>query len=312
MASTHTPDALSGPPRAEVRAWAAFALLVLAWGSSYLFIRFAIRSFTPLGISASRFLVAGLLCLALGRWRREAPPARRDLPKLALVGVLMMTGANALTAFAQATVPSGIAAVVHALSSVWLVVFGALPGLGRVAIRPRVLGAALLGVVGIGVLLWPAGGGAGGGAAPVGGLGAFALVLATWMFTVASLLQKKWRVAGGMFTLLAAEMLSAALVSGMLALLVGGVDGALLYAPLVPSAVLGFAWLTLVSSIVGFGAYGALLTWWPPARVGSFAVMSPLVAVFLGVVVAGEALSPRMLLGAAITLFAVHIVQRSA
>ena len=286
-----------------LRAWIAFAVLVAAWGSSYLFIRYSIESFTPLGISASRFTVAGLVCLGLARWRGEVFPPVRSWWRLALLGVMMMSGANALTAFAQQTVPSGIAAVLHALSSVWLVLLGALPGLGRERLRASIVGSALLGVVGIAVLLWPT------GDAHVDPRGAAALVLATWLFTVASLLQRKWKVPGGLFATLGVEMLAAAAVSGGLALWAGGLEHGFLHGPLTTHAALGFVWLVVVSSIAGFGAYGVVLSAWPPARVGTFAVINPIVAVLLGVLVAGEGLSPRMLLGASITLAAVVWVQ---
>src|SRR6185503_1030178 len=104
--------------------WLAFAGVVVAWGSSYLFIKMAIGTFTPSGLVASRFCVAAMLCAVIGLVRRERFPRRKEVPRLALLGVMMMSGSNALTAFAQATVASGIASVIYSLNAVWLPALG--------------------------------------------------------------------------------------------------------------------------------------------------------------------------------------------
>ncbi len=58
---------------------AAFAALYLIWGSTYLFIRFAIESMPPFLMAGSRFLTAGGYHLANSRYRRRmfAPGRKR-------------------------------------------------------------------------------------------------------------------------------------------------------------------------------------------------------------------------------------------
>ena len=110
------------------RTWVAFFGVIGAWGSSYLFIRQALVTFTPFGLVATRFGVAAVLCAGVALLRKERFPTGAQFVALAVVGVMMMSGSNALTAWAQRTVSSGLAGVLHSLGSVWLAALGSLPG----------------------------------------------------------------------------------------------------------------------------------------------------------------------------------------
>jgi drug/metabolite transporter (DMT)-like permease len=280
---------------APARVWLAFAGVVVAWGSSYLFIRLAIDSFTPFGLVASRFCAASMLCAAIGRVRGERFPRGLEVARLALLGVMMMSGSNALTAYAQATIPSGITSVVHSLSAVWLA------ALGKEKLGGSVWLGVIGGVVGVALLLWP-------GQTHVDPLGASALVLAGWIFTFASMLQRKWQSGkgdAGIFSSLSVQMGAGGALSALIALLGPG----FVHAPLTPSSLGGWLWLTVVSSCGGFAAYAIVLRNWPPARAGSFAVVNPVVSVLLGVVLLAEPFTARMAAGVAVTLAAVAWVQ---
>ena len=281
--------------RPSARVWLAFAGVVVAWGSSYLFIRLAIGSFTPFGLVASRFGAAALICALIGLVRGERFPRGSEVGRLALLGVMMMSGSNALTAYAQATVPSGIASVVHSLSAVWLA------ALGKEKLTGTVWLGVFGGVVGVALLLWP-------GQTHVDPLGASALVLASWIFTVASMLQRKWQRAGisaGIFSSLAVQMGA----GGLLSALIAAVGPGFLHHPLTGSSLGGLLWLIFVASIGGFASYAIVLRSWPPARAGSFAVINPVVSVLLGVILLAEPFTPRMAAGVAVTLAAVAWVQ---
>ena len=71
---------------------------------------------------------------------------------------------------------------------------------------------------------------------------------------------------------------------------------------------IAFAYLTTVGSLVGFTAYIWLLKVEPPSRVATYAYVNPVVAVFLGWALAGEELSLRTAIAAAIIIGAVVII----
>lgn len=275
--------------------WLAFASVIVAWGSSYLFIRLAIASFNPFGLVATRFCAASLLCAAIAVVRREEFPRGVELRRNAVLGVMLMSGSNALTAFAQATVASGITSVVHSLSAVWLA------ALGKERLSRSVWLGVFGGVAGVALLLWP-------GETRVDLLGGAALVTAGWIFTGATLLQRKWSTQparAGMFGSLAVQMMTGGLLSTAITLVGPG----FLHAPMTPSAAGGLLWLIAVSSIGGFAGYAVVLRHWPPARAGSFAVINPVVSVLLGVALLDEAFTVRTAGGVAVTLLSVAWVQ---
>ena len=291
-------------PSSPSRTWFAFFTVIAAWGSSYLFIRLAVTSFTPVGMVMTRFGLASLLCAGIAVARGEAFPRGRIALRFATVGMMMMTGSNALTAFAQHTVSSGITGVVHSLSSVWLAALGSLGAFGADVPRTprRAWWGVALGVTGVALLLWPQPGQAHGEA-----IGIAALLLATFLFAGASVLQRRTQARGsaGLFGQLAVQMAGGAALAGILSLHFG-----VLHSPLTPTSAGSIAVLTVFASVVGFAAFAVVLRDWPPARAGSFGVVNPVVAVLLGVVVLGEPLTARMVLGALVTLGAVAWVQR--
>jgi drug/metabolite transporter (DMT)-like permease len=73
------------------------------------------------------------------------------------------------------------------------------------------------------------------------------------------------------------------------------------------------AYLVVFGSLVAFSAYTWLLQHAPVSVVATYAYVNPVVAVLLGAVVLSEAVTPSMLVGAAIILGAVaFIVSRGA
>jgi drug/metabolite transporter (DMT)-like permease len=73
-------------------------------------------------------------------------------------------------------------------------------------------------------------------------------------------------------------------------------------------SMIGFAYLTTIGSLVGFTAYIWLLGHQPPSRVSTYAYVNPVVAVFLGWAFAGEPLSVRTAIAAAIIIGAVALI----
>src|SRR5262249_12073786 len=73
-------------------------------------------------------------------------------------------------------------------------------------------------------------------------------------------------------------------------------------------SVWAFVYLTVVGSLVGFTAFSWLLKVSTPARISTYAYVNPVIAVFLGWAVGGEAMTSRMLWAAAIIILGVVII----
>lgn len=73
-------------------------------------------------------------------------------------------------------------------------------------------------------------------------------------------------------------------------------------------SLLALAYLIFFGAIIGFTAYGWLLTATTPAKVSTYAYVNPVVAVFLGWAFAGEPLTLQMLIAAAIIISSVALI----
>jgi drug/metabolite transporter (DMT)-like permease len=277
-------------------AWMAYLTVAVVWGSTYFAIALGLESFTPYGMVAARFSVASLLALGLGRLRREAWPSRTEAGHLMVVGALLLGCSNALISWAELHVSSGFAAIFAALVPLWLAVFS----MAKDPLGPKGWTGLALGLAGVCVLVWPA---AGGVRIHLGGLAA--LVAAPIIWSWGTLHGKHFVHGGGLLTNVGIQMATAAVIGLVLAPLTGG----FLRGPLTPKALGAVAYLALFGSVLAFSAYIYLAKAWPPAKMGTYAYLNPLVAVLLGTLLLREAFGLREIVGMAVILLAVGLVQ---
>lgn len=101
----------------------------------------------------------------------------------------------------------------------------------------------------------------------------------------------------------AIEMLAGSLVLAALARLFG--EDATRIAAASPRAWSAIAYLVAFGSLVGFTAFAYCLNELPATTVGTYAYVNPVVAVFLGWLILGEALTPGLLTGGALIVLSV-------
>ena len=107
-----TPAAVA--QRNKTRILLAFAAVYVLWGSTYLAIKYAVASFPPFALGATRFFVAGLALYAFARWRGQPAPNRTEWRNAAITGVLMLAFGNGAVIWSEQMVPSGIVAIIVA------------------------------------------------------------------------------------------------------------------------------------------------------------------------------------------------------
>src|ERR1700733_9173409 len=107
---------------------AAFAVLCVVWGSTYLGIRIALEAYPPFLLGAGRFLMEGGALFLFARWRGEPAPRLREWGAAALTGALFFVVGNGLVNVAEQSVSSGLASVLVATMPLWVTVFGRLFG----------------------------------------------------------------------------------------------------------------------------------------------------------------------------------------
>ena len=164
----------------------AFAAVYVIWGSTYLAIAVGIESFPPLLLAALLHLVAGLVLYPLLRWKTGIRPTATQWRTAIITGLLLLLIGNGGVCLSERTVPSGVAALLVALVSFWMVLLDWLrPGGLRPA--PRVIASLILGFGGLVLLVGPA---HLGGSERIDPAGAGILVIASFAWAWGSIYSK--------------------------------------------------------------------------------------------------------------------------
>jgi drug/metabolite transporter (DMT)-like permease len=285
--------------------WVALAIVYLVWGSTYLAIRLTVETLPPLLSAAARFSLAAVVLAAILLVRRRRAGLRvrpRQLASAALVGVLLLAGGNGLVVVAQSgnpPVPSGIAALLVATVPLIIILlrsaYGDRPALATV-------GGVVVGLVGLAILVLPAGGVP---AAPVGG--ALTVLAAAVSWALGSVLTARLPMPADPFVATVYEM-----VAGAAALVAGGLLRAehvgLDLGAVSMRSWLGLGYLVVAGSLVAFTAYVWLLQNAPISLVSTYAYVNPVVAVLLGALLVDEAVTGRVVVGGAVIVAAVAVV----
>ena len=284
--------------------WIALAIVYVVWGSTYFAIALVVHSMPPLLTAGVRFLVAGLILAAVValRDRSALRVTRRQLAGAAIVGTLLLAGANGFVSLGERAIPSGVAALIIASVPLWVVVLRLVSGehVGR-----DIVAGVGVGIVGVGVLVVPNGIS---GETDLAGL--LMLVCSSLLWATGSFLSPRLQMPRSIWGSTAYQMIAAGLVLIVVGPLIGETR-ALDPSRFSTESLVGFAYLVVFGSLVAFSAYTWLLQNAPVSLVATYAYVNPVIAVFLGTLFLSEAITPTMIGGAALILAAVaFILQR--
>ncbi|MBV6394989.1 MAG: putative inner membrane transporter YedA [Anaerolineales bacterium] len=290
----------------KTKIWTALLAVYIVWGSTYLAIRFAVETIPPFFHAAVRFLISGIILLAWQRAAGQAMPTRKQWISLAIIGNLLLLGGNGLVAWAEQTIPSGIAALMIGSTPLFLVVAEMLRPGGTKPNRWTFLGLAI-GFIGIFILIGPA---ELTGGATLNPLGIIALLFACLFWSLGSIYSKHADTPRSSLVSTGGQMLMGSMGLCAISLATGELAGWSL-AEVTTRSALGLLYLITAGSLIGFVAYGWLLQNAPIPLVATYAYVNPIVAVLLGVWLAEETLEPRIWLAAAIIVGSVMFINRS-
>ena len=290
--------------RSPARLWACLWTVYIVWGSTYLAIRYMVRTLPPLLGSGARFLVAGLVfavVLAARDGLAGLRLSRQEWAGSAVVGIALLFGGNGLVTVAEHMgLASGIAALVIASVPLWVVVFRRAAGelIGAVT-----AGSVALGFLGVAILLLP-GRPAG---APVAGLlvamaAAFCWAAGSFVAGRIAVPADPVRAASAQMLCGGAAMFAAGLLAGEAADFHPGAVSA--------ESLIAFAYLVVFGSLLAFTAYAWLLANAPISQVATYAYVNPVVAIALGAVFVNEEITPLVVAGAAVIVASVAVTVR--
>jgi drug/metabolite transporter (DMT)-like permease len=285
-----------------------FAILCVVWGMTWLAMKAGINAVPPGIFSALRWTIAGV---ALVGWRlaRGEPIAtdRRTLLHIYLMSLLMLVLNPLIMLYGLRYTSSGLASVLSsALTPIAMVWFASL--LGQERFTRREVAAVALGVCGILVLYGPKA--AAGTLGWPEALGSLAIILGNTIYCLASVLARPTlrTIPPGQWVALSNIMGGVTLLVLCIAFEPGAIPALAFQWP--TSALIGIVFLICAGSLGATVIFFLLVRDWGAGRTGMYAFISPIIAVFLGMVTYGEPVGLIDVVGMAAMLAAAGIAMR--
>ena len=284
----------------RIRVILAFFAIYVLWGTTFLAIRIAVEEMPPFFAAGARFFIAGVVLFGFMVLKGEAKPTVAQWRNLALMGLLMFVAEYGPLFWAEKYVPSGIVSVLAATLPILTMVLEKIV-FRQQRIRPMMIAATLAGFAGVAVLLRPD------ARQHFGLIPCLAVLGGATSWSLGSVLSRSM------------DLPKARPLTAGAAMLLGG-GGLLILSwafgeihPLPHISLRGgmaLLYLIVVGSLVGFTAFVWLLAHMPASRVASHAYVNPIVAVALGYVAAGEAITLPTIAGTLLVLMSVFLILR--
>jgi drug/metabolite transporter (DMT)-like permease len=279
----------------------AFLAIYIVWGSTYLAIRYAVETIPPLVTAGIRHTIAGsiLLVWAMARGYR---PRREHWVAGAIVGALFFLVGHGTLHWAEQHVASGLAALLIATEPMFILVLAWLSGQQKIS-RLSAVGL-VFGVAGVAILT-----GMEVSSKDASLIGMLAVLLGSLSWAGGVVISPKLKLPTDALARTAVPLVCGA----VMLLATAGITGefhSLQWSAISLKSILGLAFLIVFGSIVAFTAYTWLLQRCPPTLVATHTYANPVVAVFLGWLLASEPLTARVALASVAILGAIVLIRR--
>jgi len=285
-------------------------LLCCIWGSTWLFIKIGLRDLPPISFAAIRFLVAVIILAAIILVRRlSLPRSSKDWWMLAGTGVLAFALNYGLIFWGEQYISSGLAALLQATIPAFGLVIAHIH-LPAERMTPLKFIGVILGIAGVGVIFSNQLTFAGSKALA----GSVALVISSICVAYSNVLVKAY-----------AKKLEPTVIAGgqmffglfPLAIIGFATEGSPLNFHWTGMAIISLFYLAIVGSVIAFILYYWLVRRIDVTKSMLIALVTPVTAVLLGMLVLHEEMNWRTLAGGAlimsgIAMLVIHRKQREA
>ncbi len=276
-----------------------YAAVCVLWGATWLVVKWGLRDLPPLLFVGARMLLAALLLLPFALRGGVARVSAADWRWLLGIGLLQVTIPYGLMFAGQAMVASSLAAVLFSTFPVWLVLLGWVLVPGE-TLTPRKLGLALLGLLGVAVLQGAAAGAGPPEAAGSPGLGALLITAGSVSCALANVLVRRRGLTLSPVVMTFGQSLGA----GVVLLLAAAALERGAPVAFTPRALGALAYLAVGGTVFTYLGLYWLIPRVSLLAIGTIPLVDTTVALTLGTLVAGEPLTPPLVLGAGLVLAA--------
>jgi drug/metabolite transporter (DMT)-like permease len=278
-----------------------YLAVYIVWGSTYYFIKLGVQTIPPFLVVGIRFFVGGvfflLFCWLTGRIKRV--PTGRELLSAIFMASFLLLGGNALVTIAQKRVDSYLAALVITATPLAVAAWNLV--LFRIRLKPVAALGIVLGIAGVGVLLYN-------GKSFGSSLNPHMLLvlLAAVMWSLATSVGHRMPRHPDVFVNSGIQMFYVGVVCFVIQSVMAPKAFGVLAASSVPSMV-GVAYLATIGSLT-FAAFNYLLIHEPAQRVSSYSLVNPPIAVVFGLAIAGEKATPYLMVGLPFSLAGIALL----
>jgi drug/metabolite transporter (DMT)-like permease len=281
--------------------WLLFVLLGFLWGSSYLFIKIGVEAgLQPFTLVSLRLIVGfALLAVVVAAAREHLPRSLRTYGHLAVMAAFSVAIPFSLITWAEQSVDSTLAAVLNGSVPLFVIVIAAI-FLRDEPISINRLAGLVIGFVGVAILVgFDPSRLATGDVAPK-----LALIGSSVSYAIGAVYAR--RMVHGLRPMIPAlfQVGFAFVMAGVLALIF---ERPLSF-PMRPDAILAIVWLGLLGSGAAYLVFFRLLGRWGATRTSMVAYLLPVYGIVLGAIVLGEAIDARLLIGTALVIGGIALV----
>jgi drug/metabolite transporter (DMT)-like permease len=311
------PASSGNKPASAMMVFVAFAIVYIVWGSTYYFIRLSVQHIPPMLLGALRFVTAGLLMLTWCLVRGEQVFVWKNMRPALVSGLLLLFFGNGALIWCEQYLTSSLAAILLASGPIWFVLLDKRNWRENFRSRETLIGL-LIGFAGV-VLLFgerlveafsASGASTAGGPASAGHwqVIAMAVLIVGSISWASGSLYAKYNSSGNSNSVNAGWQMLAAGAAFIPASLISGEWSAFHWQDVTLTSWLSVFYLVTMGSLAGYSAFVWLLQVRSATQVSTHAYVNPVVAVLLGVFFADEKMSALQLLGLAIILVSVLLI----
>lgn len=292
---------MSATPQQQTRAYLALAAICIIWGTTYTAIKLAVQHFPPYLMVGMRQTTAGILLLIGAFASGKSLPGSRYMLRQGLTGLAIITGGNGFISWGMQYVPSGVAAIIGALTPVMVVLIN-LVWKGAETLNRRMVAGVLLGFAGLGLVFHEGWAEFFNPDYRLGILGCFG---SCFSWSLGTVMAKRFNTPD----------VSPVMNAG-LQITAGGLGGFVMSLLFDTSYQIHHSWqgwtalvyLVLIGSALAFTLYMFVLKHLSATVSSLYSYINPVVAVLLGWAWLGEALTPGEVIGMSITIAGVWLV----
>ena len=272
------------------------------WGTTWIASKEGVRHMPALQLAGIRQFIGGILYVSFFMYKKEAWPKGKQWKTIIILSILNFALSNGLSTWGVKFISSGLGAILNAVFPLWIVIITFFRGekLAKLAVLGLTISFS-----GVCVIFYDH---LSDFLQPDFRFGILLSFIATISWAFGSLYTKKKAATFNPYFSLGLQML----ISSFILFAVTGATGTGVNLMSIPAiSWWSIAYLVIIGSVLSFIAYIYMLQNLPAEINSIYAYINPIVAVLLGALIFGEALTMVIAIGGGITIFGLYMVNHS-